>query len=78
MIGPNSCPFLAGESHHLDLFDRKEIRRRGLDADSRDIGVDLEMWRELFAVRRSNDTRAYDGLPGLLRWDDVEKRCGGL
>src|SRR6266851_9123603 len=36
-------PFLAGEFHHLHLLDRIEIRRRGLDADSRDIGVDLEI-----------------------------------
>src|SRR3981081_2350415 len=36
-------PFLVGEPHHLHLFDRIEIRRRGLDADSRDIGVDLEI-----------------------------------
>jgi len=28
-------PVLAGEFHHLHLFDRIEIRRRGLDADSR-------------------------------------------
>src|SRR3979409_1051036 len=36
-------PVLAGEFHHLHLFDRIEIRRRGLDADSRDVGVDLEI-----------------------------------
>src|ERR1700712_5962877 len=36
-------PFLAGKFHHLNLLDRIEIRRRGLDADSRDIGVDLEI-----------------------------------
>src|SRR6202171_1455810 len=34
-------PFLAGEFHHLDLFDRIEIRRRRVDADTRDVGVDL-------------------------------------
>src|SRR5438128_7778729 len=32
-------PVLAGESHHLHLFDRIEIGRRGLDADARDIGL---------------------------------------
>jgi hypothetical protein len=31
-------PFLAGESHHLHLFDRIEISGRGLDADSREAG----------------------------------------
>src|SRR6266850_380967 len=36
-------PVLAGEFHHLHLFDRIEVRRRGLDADSRDISVDLEI-----------------------------------
>jgi hypothetical protein len=36
-------PLLAGEPHHLHLFDRIEIGRRGLDPDSREIGVDLEM-----------------------------------
>src|SRR5882762_8122754 len=36
-------PILAGESHHLHLLDRIEIRRRGLDTDSRDISVDLEI-----------------------------------
>jgi hypothetical protein len=36
-------PVLAAEFHHLHLLDRIEIRRRGLDADSRDIGVNLEI-----------------------------------
>src|SRR3954469_23511214 len=36
-------PVLAGKPHHLDLFDRIEIGRRGLDADARNIGVDLEI-----------------------------------
>src|SRR3954471_11568426 len=36
-------PLLAGEFHHLDLLDRIEVGRRGLDADARDIGVDLEV-----------------------------------
>jgi hypothetical protein len=43
MIGPNNCRFLAREFHHLHLFDRIEIRRRGLDADARNAGVDLEI-----------------------------------
>jgi hypothetical protein len=36
-------PFFTSEALHLHLFDRIEIGRRGLDADSRDMGVDLEM-----------------------------------
>ena len=36
-------PFLAGEFHHLHLFDRIEICRRSLNADSWNVGVDLEI-----------------------------------
>jgi hypothetical protein len=44
-------PVLAAEFHHLHLLDRIEIRRRGLDADSRDIGVNLEIHvREIVAA----------------------------